>query len=196
MMKKVCLIFTIALLASSLILCSCNGYKKEQSKWNEKTGTYSIPSNGLKYKTPTEVSSWQIADSKQLPPSIAFVGIDRIADVCVSIISPIPAAGGQHKAQDYTHKELKNIVNILVTQDKSVSCEYDIIVIRQSQFQNNFAWKFSTSVRVSNQETIDTISFAGYVFQGKDSPVVISVTSAGQPNSQILAKYTSGLTKI
>lgn len=192
----------LLLMVPMLYACGTNS-KSYPDPWNEASQTYTIFDEELKYTIPTNVDNWIIADPKNYPDNMSFFGIDSENSTCVSIIKPPAPQSGV--LMGYTPLEITEILNDITKQTgggEIISSNQDF---KPSIYMKSDAWKFNVNISMvvplrenieSPQDTM-SIVFSGYIFEGKNNPCVIVITTPCEIidslGSDILTPYLEAL---
>lgn len=200
MKRNVCGIFIGSCWALTL-LAACNGRSTgETARWNDLISTFSMEEEEVCYTLPTDVSSWAIAGEENLPPAMAFFGIDREEEVCVGIFRPDAPRNGVASSRGYSLCEVYEMVREISSPQsgqKTVDEKLESIPLHDS---GKKSWYFSHLRRIVDSSLPSdtfTINYSGYLFDGKTRPLGIVVISSVDPSDsigrRILDKYVTGL---
>lgn len=173
------------LVVPMLYACGTNS-KSHPDPWDEASQTYTIFDEELKYTIPTNVDNWIIANPKNYPENMSFFGVDSEHNTCVSIVKPSAPKSGV--LMGYTPLEITEILNDITKQTGGGEIIASNQDFKPSIYMGANAWNFNAniSMTVPSSENIDApqdtigIVFSGYIFEGKNNPCAIVITTQGE----------------
>ena len=176
-------------------LISCGGKNAQQSFWDNITGTYTIPSLGIRYTVPSDIENWAIADIDGAVPKIKFCGMDPSTDMCIAIVEP-----------DNSLKSVTELDSVKVTDIfREIICQTPTGHIlrlnsnlERSRYADSENWRLRADISVVNNSDTVEISYLGYIFDCSNRKIagIVSIVPTEVLDSvgmQTMDKYFDGI---